>query len=126
MFCSVSGKITKTTQWNRGHIFVFRLLCIKPGAEGRMAPTFHPARNRSTRELSGLFRFCSPIIQCSYIKCFRRFGKDVYVFSGVFCSWGTAAPCGPHCCTQFYRDTLLWLKTHPYRLRIVTKRFKYL
>lgn len=50
MFCSVSGKITRTTRWNRGHIFAFRLLCIKPRARGRTAPTFHPARNRRRHE----------------------------------------------------------------------------
>lgn len=49
-FAIFSGKITKTTQWNRGHIFAFRLLCIKPGAAARMAPTFHPARSGKRQE----------------------------------------------------------------------------
>lgn len=46
LFCFVSGKITKTTQWNPGHTFAFRLPCIKPEVQGRMAPMFHPAHNR--------------------------------------------------------------------------------
>lgn len=46
---SVSGKITKTTQWSHGHISVFRLLCTRPRTPGRMASMFTLAHDRQRR-----------------------------------------------------------------------------
>lgn len=59
IFCFVSGKITKTIQWNQGHTFAFRLLCLKPEVQGRMAPMFPPAHNRKDMRA---FRI-SPVLQ---------------------------------------------------------------
>lgn len=49
LLCSVSDKITKTTQWSHGHTSVFRLLCTRPRVQGRMAPMFPPALSGQRR-----------------------------------------------------------------------------
>lgn len=58
-FFSVSGKITKTTRWNHGHTFVYRLLCTRPKAAGRTVSMCPPAHNKQRMAHWGKTAFVS-------------------------------------------------------------------